>query len=136
MNRHPTAPLNEVASSSAPAAKHLVVRVPDPRVRWIVDTLRKNDLSHRITTEEVANAVHISTSRLRHLFRTEVGMPLGRYLKQLRLERARALLESSFLEIKEVAAAVGFSDVSHFVRDYKLAYRERPSETRVRSKSA
>jgi transcriptional regulator GlxA family with amidase domain len=50
--------------------------------------------------------------------------------------RAKALLEASFLEVKEVAAAVGFSDVSHFVRDYKLAHGERPSETRVRSKSA
>ncbi len=87
-------------------------------------------------TENLANTVRISPSRLRHLFRTEVGVPLGRYVKRLRLERARELLRDSFLEVKEVAAAVGFTDVSHFVRDYKLTYSERPSETRVRSKSA
>lgn len=118
------------------AAQRIIARVPDPRVRSIVELLATCDLSYSITTEHLAGTVRMSPSRLRHLFRTEVGVPLGKYVKQLRLEQARELLRGSFLEVKEVAAAAGFTDVSHFVRDYKLTYDERPSETRLRSKSA
>lgn len=77
----------------------------------------------------------MSGSRLRHLFRTEMGTPPGRFLKLLRLQRAKELLRGSFLEVKEVATAVGFGDVSHFVRDYKMVHGETPSESRFRSKA-
>jgi transcriptional regulator GlxA family with amidase domain len=110
--------------------------VSDSRVRWVLEWVGKSDLSHSVRTEDLAKAVHMSRSRLRHLFRTEVGVPLGKYLKLLRLGRARDLLSGSFLEVKEVAAIVGIIDVSHFVRDYKAVYAETPSQTRLRSKSA
>ena len=37
---------------------------------------------------------------------------------------------TTFLRVKEVAASVGWNDVSHFVRDYKATYRQTPSQTR------
>jgi transcriptional regulator GlxA family with amidase domain len=56
-------------------------------------------------------------------------------VKLLRLEKAKYLIENSFLEVKEIAAAVGIGDVSHFVRDYKCFYGETPSQTRTRKKA-
>ncbi|MCM3873745.1 MAG: helix-turn-helix transcriptional regulator [Pyrinomonadaceae bacterium] len=44
------------------------------------------------------------------------------YLRSLRMERAKHLLESSFLSIKEIGHLVGLNDESHFVRDFKKAY--------------
>ena len=38
------------------------------------------------------------------------------------MERAKHLLESSFLSIKEIGHLVGLNDESHFVRDFKKAY--------------
>jgi hypothetical protein len=40
------------------------------------------------------------------------------------LRKAKELLETTFLSVKEVIAAVGISDLSHFVRDYKERYGE------------
>lgn len=76
-------------------------------------------------------AVHISNSRLRHLFRTQIGISLSHYVKLLQLQRAKQQLEESFLEVKEIAALTGFNDLSHFSRDYKRVYRESPSQTRA-----
>lgn len=54
-------------------------------------------------------------------------MPPIRYLRQLRMERAKQLLESSFLSVKEIAFQVGLNDESHFVRDFKSTYGYSPA---------
>jgi len=42
-----------------------------------------------------------------------------RYLTQVRLEKARLLLETEFLTVKEVMNRVGMSDASYFARSFK-----------------
>ena len=54
-------------------------------------------------------------------------MPPIRYLRLLRMERAKNLLESSFLSVKEIAFQVGLNDESHFVRDFKTTYGYSPA---------
>ena len=43
------------------------------------------------------------------------------------MERAKDLLESSFLSVKEIAYQVGLNDESHFVRDFKSTYGYSPA---------
>ena len=43
------------------------------------------------------------------------------------MERAKNLLESSFLSVKEIAFQVGLNDESHFVRDFKSTYGFSPA---------
>ena len=62
-------------------------------------------------------------------------MPPIRYLRLLRMERAKDLLESSFLSVKEIAFQVGLNDESHFVRDFKSTYGYSPALYRTRFKS-
>ena len=54
-------------------------------------------------------------------------MPPIRYLRLLRMARAKDLLESSFLSVKEIAYQVGLNDESHFVRDFKATYGYSPA---------
>jgi Helix-turn-helix domain len=54
-----------------------------------------------------------------------------RYLKQLRMEKAKHLLETSFLSVKEITFRVGINDDSHFVRDFKKAYGKAPTQYRA-----
>jgi len=58
------------------------------------------------------------------------------YLRLLRMERAKYLLETSFLSVKEITHSVGLNDESHFVRDFKKAYGAPPARYRMRSNSA
>ena len=90
----------------------------DIRVRRVINQLSR-DLSRDADLETLANSVNLSSSRLRHLFKDETGLTPAQYLKRLRLERARELMEDSFLRLKEVMPQVGISDESHFVRDFK-----------------
>jgi hypothetical protein len=51
------------------------------------------------------------------------------------MERAKFLLESSFLSVKEIAYQVGLNDESHFVRDFKSTYGYSPALYRSRFRS-
>jgi len=52
------------------------------------------------------------------------------------MERAKDLLESSFLSVKEIAYQVGLNDESHFVRDFKSTYGFSPALYRTHFKNS
>lgn len=93
----------------------------DPRVQKIQQMMREN-LHREMSLGKFARSVNLSVWRFCHVFRSEVGMSPIQYLRSLRMEKAKELLESSFLSIKEIGHLVGLNDESHFVRDFKKAY--------------
>jgi transcriptional regulator GlxA family with amidase domain len=103
----------------------------DKRVQRALELLEQSSLSAHMPLSAVAYSVHISSSHLRHLIKREIGMSASHYVKMLRLKRARELLESSFLSVKEVMSSVGMNDISHFVREYKSVFGCTPSQSRA-----
>jgi len=89
--------------------------------------MMRDDVRGELSLAEFAQSVNLSVWRLCHIFKSDVGMPPIRYLRQLRMERAKDLLESSFLSVKEIAFRVGLNDESHFVRDFKSTYGYSPA---------
>jgi transcriptional regulator GlxA family with amidase domain len=104
----------------------------DPRVKKIKQLMR-DDVQRGWTLLELAQAVNLSVWRLSHIFVSEVGKSPIHYLRELRINRAKYLLETSFLSVKEIAHQVGMRDESHFIRDFKKAYGEPPTRHRLRS---
>jgi transcriptional regulator GlxA family with amidase domain len=94
--------------------------------------MMRDDVRGELSLAELAQSVNLSVWRLCHIFKSDVGMPPIRYLRQLRMERAKDLLESSFLSVKEIAYQVGLNDESHFVRDFKSTYGHSPAHYRLR----
>lgn len=103
----------------------------DKRVEKIIEMMR-GDVRGELSLAEFAQSVNLSVWRLCHIFKSDVGMPPIKYLRLLRMERARVLLESSFLSVKEIAFQVGLNDESHFVRDFKSTYGYSPAVYRSR----
>ena len=87
----------------------------------------RDDVRGELSLAELAQSVNLSVWRLSHIFKSDVGMPPIRYLRLLRMEKAKHLLESSFLSVKEIAYQVGLNDESHFVRDFKSTYGSSPA---------
>jgi transcriptional regulator GlxA family with amidase domain len=106
----------------------------DKRVEKIIQMMRE-DVRGELSLTEFAQSVNLSVWRLCHIFKSDVGMPPIRYLRLLRMERAKVLLESSFLSVKEIAFQVGLNDESHFVRDFKSTYGYSPALYRSRFRS-
>ena len=85
---------------------------------------------HKLTLRQIAAGVGMSRSRLSALFVAHLEVSPMRFLKTIRMRQARALLQSSSLNIKEIAAYAGFNDMSHFVRDFGRLYGKSPTMIR------
>ena len=101
----------------------------DPRIAIVIARMEQS-LEDGPRLPDLAGAINLSVSRLSHLFREEVGVPPGRYLQTIRMQRARILLERTFLSVKEVMARVGVADPSHFARDFRRYHGVPPSHVR------
>lgn len=101
----------------------------DKRIFFLKKQMLSN-LRHSSTIEEMARLVNLSESHLQQLFKHTVGMSPIQYLKHLRLEKARELLEDSFLQIWKIGYMVGMADQSHFIQNFKKKYGTTPSDYR------
>jgi AraC-like DNA-binding protein len=86
-----------------------------------VDVIR--DLLHERledppTLAELAAMTELSQFALLRAFRAEMGLPPHAYLNQLRVRRARLLLDDG-VPAADVAAQVGFADQAHLTRHFK-----------------
>jgi AraC family transcriptional regulator of arabinose operon len=105
--------------------------VVDRRVQAVIDYMLE-DLSRPLRLNEVAHSVNLSASRLQHLFKADTNMTAAQYLKSLRMQRAKQLIDSTFLNTKEIMQRVGMKDESHFVREFKRIYGLPPGSYKQR----
>ncbi len=81
------------------------------------------------TTATVAQAFHLSSSSLQRRL-AEEGTSLGRCIRDVRLETALALLQSSTLAVSEIAARCGYASHSRFSAAFRERYGFSPSQLR------
>jgi two-component system response regulator YesN len=96
----------------------------------VVVAYMETHLRQQVTLDEVAPLVNLSPSRFRHVFKAETGLSLKQHQKQLRMQKARELLEDSFLTIKEIMIETGIRDRNHFARSFRKTFGTTPSEHR------
>ncbi|MDG0810448.1 helix-turn-helix domain-containing protein [Cohnella rhizosphaerae] len=89
-----------------------------------------------ITRESLANLFHYSVPYMSKQFRRETGESVIDYLIQARVRKAGELLANTELSIQEIAASVGYSDVSYFNRIFKKTTGMTPNQCRSGSHGA
>lgn len=102
----------------------------DPRVYKAASLIRQN-LQHELNLAEMASSFNLSSSRLRHIFTDEMGVSPRRYHKRLRIQAAKELLETTFLNVKQIMLQVGIKDGSRFARDFSKLYGLTPTQYRI-----
>jgi two-component system response regulator YesN len=101
----------------------------DLRIKQALQLMESNH-NKRIYLNWIAREVALSTSHFEYLFKKETGQSFQSYLKNLRLNKARQLLENSQLRISEVAYQVGYLNASSFTREFKRLFKKSPSDYR------
>jgi AraC-like DNA-binding protein len=82
------------------------------------------------TTEKLAQTVGVSPAHLQKLFKVETGISPVQFIKQLRLEKAREFLETTFSRVQQIGFEVGITDQSYFNREFKKKYGITPYQYR------
>ena len=101
----------------------------DPRIQRILSHIEGN-FHRELLASDMAEFLNLSVSRFCHIFKSETGMTFRNYLKRLRLEKAKSLLETTNLSVKQIMARVGYNNESYFVRAFKNVHNMTPGEYR------
>ncbi len=73
-----------------------------------------------ITLDDVADLVHVSPSRVRHVFKDVTGVSFKEYVTAVRVAEAKRLLLGTDTSVAEIARAVSYTNLHQF---YKVFYR-------------
>jgi len=91
------------------------------------------DPSRPLDVARVAAEHGMSRSHFSHYFKARTGLPPGRFMTEVRIQEASRLFLQTRMPLKKVAAACGFTNVSHFARVFRrfkhrspAAYRQAP----------
>lgn len=94
-----------------------------------IDYMRSN-LEQNISLDELAYASRCSASHLSRLFSAQTGTSPHRYLVEMRLNKAKELLETSNISLAEIAVMCGFTHQEHLTRLFRRYHNVTPGAYR------
>lgn len=86
-----------------------------PSVRYLCAHYAEN-----LTNDQLSDVSGISTVYFRKLFTEVYGMSPMRYLHRLRIDKAKELLQSDYTSIAAIAESIGYSNIYHFSKMFRL----------------
>lgn len=92
--------------------------------------LMEANLGEPLPTEEVATLVGVSRRQLERLFKQHLDTLPSRHYLELRLARARRLLQQSSQSILQIGLSCGFSSGPHFSNAYRAHFGRTPRDER------
>jgi AraC-like DNA-binding protein len=104
----------------------------DVRIQRLVAIIER-DPHQRLSLVAMARIAGLSSSRLRHKFKSEVGITPTVYLQIVRMRKAAELLQTGELSVKEVRVATGLESDSYFTHLCKRTYGITPSRIKTTS---
>jgi transcriptional regulator GlxA family with amidase domain len=93
-------------------------------------TVMESRLEEKLSRAEICREAGLSERQLERLFRRHFQRSPVSYYRDLRLQRAKALLQYSEMSVMEVAIACGFGSLAHFSRSYRDWAGKPPREER------
>lgn len=95
----------------------------------------KNNLTNKITLQQIAQHVGFSSSYFGALFLEKTSFSPIEYYNQLKIQKSCSLLQFSTMQIKEIAYHLGYYDPFHFSKSFNSIMEITPREYRLRYKT-
>ncbi len=91
----------------------------------------RDSLESSLTIQQVAQDLGVSYSNFRKLFKEHTGLSPATYQQDLRLQRAKELLTTTAMSIKEIAYRLNFESPDYFSAKFKAKTGRKPSDLRT-----
>jgi len=124
----------DVTSSQSIASKIQVLTDIDNNTEFQADIVSKakayiqSNYFKDIGVDSIADNIGITPNYLSRLFREQTGVRLKDYITQLKIDKAKTLLDTSGLSIKNVAREVGYHNAKYFTKVFFKVTALTPSE--------
>ena len=99
-------------------------------------TWARENLAQPLTVEQLSRQAAMSPRNFARLFAAETGATPAKAVERLRVEAARALLDSQPLQVEDVALETGFGDQERMRRAFVRAFGQPPQALRRAARTA
>lgn len=82
----------------------------------------------KLPVETVAREIGVSASHLTALFHRQMDISPGEYIRRVKLEESKCLIREGKMNFSQIAAALHYSTIHHFSRQFKDKFGISPSE--------
>ncbi|WP_129714917.1 helix-turn-helix transcriptional regulator [Pedobacter sp. SYP-B3415] len=144
LNHFCTPELNERLTHAAGTAEQLEIlssflirklRSNTRKDQLITSVLKTQHSSLNPQVRDLTSSLHVSQRQLERRFKDSVGIGLKVYLRILRFEHALQLMNGKeFSNFSKIAHRLGYTDQSHFIREFKQFAGYTPHRFFVRQK--
>lgn len=104
-----------------PAPKTRLENPLDERISRVVEFVEIN-LQENFLLEDVADLIHLSPERTRHLFAQTTGVPFSQFVLWKRLKNVIILVVRDGVSLTDAAVASGFADQAHLCRTFRRMF--------------
>ncbi|MEP4534114.1 MAG: helix-turn-helix domain-containing protein [Cyclobacteriaceae bacterium] len=101
---------------------------PGPFMSEVISLIDEHLGDENFGVSELAESINMSRSNLLRKVKNETGLSVSVLIRQVRLHRAKDLLEKRSLTVSEIAFRVGFSSTSYFTKCFRELYGYPPGE--------
>jgi signal transduction histidine kinase/DNA-binding response OmpR family regulator len=103
-------------------------------IQKAIALVEKNISDSEFSVETMAAEVGMARTTLYKKLMAITGLGPAEFIRTIRVKRGKALLETSQMQITEIAYAVGFTTVKSFTMNFKAEYGMTPTEFRLKYK--
>ncbi len=118
--RHADAPEEKLKTSNAIHSENEIIRKAQ---QYISAHIRE-----KLSVPGVARMVDVSPSYLTALFHKNLQISPGEYIRRIKLQESKVMIREDNLNFTEIAAALQYSTVHHFSRQFKEKFGITPTE--------
>lgn len=106
------------------------------RDRSVVDYVKQNYQDNALNLSAIALYFELTPSYISQIIRHQTGLSALDYIHQLRITKAKQMLDETSLSIKDVAQAVGYGSSLNMIRAFHRYEGVTPNEYRQRPRQA
>ena len=118
--RYEDAPDTKLQASNSIHSENEIIR----RAQQLIST----HIREKLSVPAVAKMVDISPSYLTALFHKNLQISPGEYIRRIKLQESKHMIREADMNITEIAAALQYSTVHHFSRQFKDKFGITPTE--------
>jgi len=96
----------------------------------VIGIIEKNIDNSKLDSEMLAEGLSLSESQLYRKVKAVSGKSVSRFIREIRLSAAKKLIETTTLNISQIAYQCGFNDPAWFSRIFKKEFGESPGKFR------
>ena len=96
----------------------------------LVEQYIKEHYDQPLSLDLLAEKAFRTPHYLSSIFIQEKGIGINKYIKNIRMEKARELLKNTNMKISDICERVGYGSVSYFCRSFRNEYGVTPEQYR------